>query len=231
MLTGILNGKPFLDRHGVEGSVGRDERQRVEAHDGPPPLDVQGGGQLHGIVAAQGMRFGQVHGILYDGACDRNDVVQADELLPEGRGGSRGVLGRERPGSLLPHQRGHCLSPGDQGDVDFVAGVRMSMMPNPVGPGFPDVPLDERTTVEKEDAHLSPVFDDDSGGRLASHEHGLKVARRRRGRRTPPCEQAPVHHAFGKGIFGHAGTGVGEEGAQLRTFSRRERTCGFKDLI
>ena len=56
--VGILNASPLASRCSAEFLIGREESQRGQPKREPPHMDLHGGGELHGIIAAQAMSLG-----------------------------------------------------------------------------------------------------------------------------------------------------------------------------
>ena len=85
MAVRVFDRQPFGGGGGVEGAVGGDEHERAEAVGGPIPVDVEGGGELHGVVGAEPVRVRQPHGVVHQGGRDLRGEVATGQVLAEPR--------------------------------------------------------------------------------------------------------------------------------------------------
>jgi hypothetical protein len=59
MAIGVIDHQPFGGRGRVKVAVGGDEHERAEAVGCPIPVEIERGGQLHGVVGAKPVRIRQ----------------------------------------------------------------------------------------------------------------------------------------------------------------------------
>jgi hypothetical protein len=150
---------------GVEGVVpGREEN--VVA------FEVQGGCEVDGVVAAQGVLGGEVAGLAGEWFVDRDDAQLGIEIFERG---DRADVGRfvDAAGASSGGERGACLGVDELARDEEVGSV--PELDREVGAGFVEDQLDQRRRVEVDDQRRWSATRSDTG--LAA----LSRARRARG--------------------------------------------------
>jgi hypothetical protein len=155
MHVGVLDHQTLGGGGGVEVLVGRDESDAAHPGGQPSAVQLQGGGQLHGVISPELVGICQTHGVGQERSGDLKGKVFLSQVEPETSQESCRFRRGDGAGPAAAGDGGADLDGNDAGQLDQISGTGMSQSLNPARAGLLDVAFDDGAAVEAIDGHLS----------------------------------------------------------------------------